>query len=193
MWCRYERDTMPVFDLPNIQGFGQILATMVLPDDLRARDDLRERARAEIQVRESRMLLARESYTPSPQERRLLKTAQTFQQIVKPFPKKNFNHGMMAGVVLAIVLGCEGSPDHKDQASVGAAIRAIADIRVRGAGAENFRRHIWPTYRPVSHFWAAFSGFGFRAPFHGFWKEATNWAEYCNTHATIENTDELSP
>ena len=144
-----------------------VIAIMLAPDDQRARKDFIELARAEVLVKGLRTLAADGTIALSPLESRILKSAEIFQKYSTSNPGTRFLHGLMAGAVLGFVLGCKEAPRLKRHASVGAAIRALSDSSLRGTGKENFRQRVWRTYRPVSHLWAAFGGFGFRGWDHG--------------------------
>jgi hypothetical protein len=69
--------------------------------------------------------------------------------------------GALAGNVLGWVLFRGEQPETHATASLGSAFRMIEEATRaggwRGGGTENMKRNIWPTYRPVAHFWAALS------------------------------------
>ena len=69
--------------------------------------------------------------------------------------------GALAGNVLGWILFRGEQPETRATASLGSAFRMIEEAtqagRWRGGGTENMKRNIWPTYRPVAHFWAALS------------------------------------
>jgi hypothetical protein len=69
--------------------------------------------------------------------------------------------GALAGNVLGWILFRGEQAETRATASLGSAFRMIEEAtrsrRWRGGGTENMKRNIWPTYRPVAHFWAALS------------------------------------
>lgn len=162
---------MPVFDMPETSGDnGSVLvfATMLAPDDPRGRDECIELARTEVSVAGMRKMFAEGDLAPVRLEETFLKYAEIFQRHIRRNPGVGFGHGLMAGAVLGFVLGCAAIPELRRHASVSSASRALSNTRLRGTGVENFRQNVWPTYRPVSHFWAAYGGFGFHGWDHGF-------------------------
>jgi hypothetical protein len=67
--------------------------------------------------------------------------------------------GTVAGFILGWTLFRAERPDTRASASLSSAFRMIDEAckqgRWRGGGIENLKRNIWPTFRPVAHFWAA--------------------------------------
>jgi hypothetical protein len=162
---------MPVLDMLRAQengGFELVFPTMLFPDDPRARRDFVERCRAEIAVAGFREMIDQGVYKPECFEGRFLVLAEFFQRLAKTGLRGDMHHGLVAGAVLGFILGCTAVPELEKLASVGTAIRALKDPKLRGYGEQNLRQAAWPKYSSVSHFWAAFVSYGFHGWDYGF-------------------------
>lgn len=67
--------------------------------------------------------------------------------------------GTVSGIILGWIIFRGKRPETRSTASLGGAFRMIQEAcdagRWRGGKIDNLKRHIWPTYRPVAHLWAA--------------------------------------
>jgi hypothetical protein len=84
-------------------------------------------------------------------------------EAIRPWARKPFLHGLIAGTVLNNLLGLIACD--QDNASLGKAIEMVLLAFPPGSqlSSATFNKTIWPKYRCVAHLWAAYSS---RAMFH---------------------------